>query len=164
MPRFFLAAAMSQDGRFEEATAAWRALLADLPADSPWRPDVEQALADVAKHVAGTSEPSTSQPPANEPSALPAPSEEEVDAAASMSDADRTAMIESMVANLDEKLKQNPKDVEGWHRLLRSYMVLDRRDEAAAALERGVAALGEGSAEAKALVEFASGLGLTRTE
>lgn len=152
--RFFLAAGLSQDGRMEEASAGWRAMVADLPADSPWRAAAEQALAETAKRLGQTSE----------PAGATGPSQEEMDAAASMSDADRAAMIETMVANLDEKLRQNPKDAEGWRRLVRSYMVLDRRAEAAAALERGVAALGVGSTEAAALLEFAAGLGLTRTE
>lgn len=152
--RFFLAAALSQDGRVDEASASWRAMVADLPADSPWRAAAEQALAETGNRQAG----------ASEPDGTPGPSREDMDAAASMSDADRTAMIETMVANLDEKLRQNPKDAEGWRRLVRSYMVLDRRDEAAAALERGVTALGAGSTDAAALLEFAAGLGLTRTE
>ena len=38
-----------------------------------------------------------------------------------MSDADRNAMIEAMVAGLDEKLRENPHDLEGWPRLIRSY-------------------------------------------
>lgn len=151
--RFFLAAALSQDGRVEDASAGWRAMVAELPADSPWRAAAEQALAETTKRLAGTGEP-----------VAPGPSQEDMDAAASMSDADRTAMIETMVANLDEKLRQNPKDAEGWRRLVRSYMVLDRRPEAAAALERGVTALGAGSTDAAALLEFAAGLGLTRTE
>ena len=31
-------------------------------------------------------------------------------------------MIETMVARLDEKLKENPQDAEGWQRLVRSYV------------------------------------------
>lgn len=150
--RFFLAAALSQDGRLDEAAAGWQAMVAELPADSPWRAAAEQALAETARRQA--------QPPAE----APGPSQQDMDAAASMSSADRTSMIETMVANLDEKLRENPKDPEGWRRLVRSYMVLDRRADAQSALERGVAALGTGSADATGLVDFAAGLGLTRTE
>ena len=57
---------------------------------------------------------------------------------------DRTAMIETMVAGLDEKLRQNPRDLEGWMRLIRSYLVLGKADAARDALHRGVAALGAG--------------------
>ncbi|HWK65467.1 MAG TPA: c-type cytochrome biogenesis protein CcmI [Rhizobiaceae bacterium] len=152
--RFFLAAGLAQDGRMEEASAGWRAMIADLPTGSPWRAAAEQALAETTKRLSGS----------GEPAGTPGPSQDDMEAAAGMSDADRATMIETMVANLDEKLRQNPKDPEGWRRLVRSYMVLDRRAEAAAALERGVTALGAGSTDAAALLEFAAGLGLARTE
>lgn len=151
--RFFLTAALSQDGRLEEAAAGWQAMVADLPADSPWRAAAEQALAETNRRLTAEA--------GNE---APGPSQDDIDAAASMTDADRSAMIETMVASLDEKLKQNPKDAEGWRKLVRSYVVLGRADDAKAALERGVAALGDRSPEAVALSEFAAGLGLTKTE
>lgn len=151
--RFFLTAALSQDGRLDEAAAGWKAMVADLPVDSPWRAAAEQALAETNRRL--------SAEVGNE---TPGPTQEDIDAAASMTEADRSTMIETMVASLDEKLKQNPKDAEGWRKLVRSYVVLGRADDAKAALERGVAALGEGSVEAVALSDFAAGLGLTKTE
>ena len=48
----------------------------------------------------------------NEPP--PGPTQDEIDAAADMSAEDRNAMIEQMVARLDERLRQNPRDLEGW--------------------------------------------------
>ena len=42
-------------------------------------------------------------------------------------------MIAGMVARLADRLKQNGKDIEGWQRLLRAYMVLNERDKAHAA-------------------------------
>ena len=62
-------------------------------------------------------------------------------------------MIETMVAGLDERLRQNPRDLEGWPRLVRSYHVLGRADAARDALNRGMAALGEDSEEGKRLAE-----------
>jgi cytochrome c-type biogenesis protein CcmH len=61
--------------------------------------------------------------------------------AAGMSDADRTAMIEGMVANLDSKLTENPSDKDGWLRLIRSYTMLKKPDDAKAALQRARAGL-----------------------
>ena len=52
-----------------------------------------------------------------------------------MAPADRQAMIETMVASLDEKLRANPADREGWMRLVRSYVVLGRADAARATWE-----------------------------
>ena len=47
-----------------------------------------------------------------------------------MSPADRDEFIQKMVEGLAARLKENGKDLEGWMRLVRSYMVLGRRDEA----------------------------------
>src|SRR5690606_36571220 len=44
--RFFLARALSQYGRREEAIAAWQALVQDAPADAPW---VQVARAELAR-------------------------------------------------------------------------------------------------------------------
>jgi cytochrome c-type biogenesis protein CcmH len=84
--------------------------------------------------------------------------------AAALSDADRSQMIEGMVARLDQRLRQNPADPEGWRRLVRSYVVLGKAREAQDALRRGVTALGSGSQAAKDLDTFAASLGLARTE
>lgn len=151
--RFFLASALAQSGRLADATAAWTAMRDGLPADSPWRGAVEQALGEAARQAAA--EPMPGQP---------GPSQADVDAAASMPDADRADMIAGMVARLDQRLKENPKDAEGWQRLVRSYAVLGKADEARDALSRGMAALGEGSPQATELEALAVSLGLTRTE
>lgn len=152
--RFFLASALVQDGKLAEAASAWEAMLADLPADSPWRGPTEQALAEVKKRLAASG---PMKPTAG-------PTQQDMDAATSMSPEDRKAMIESMVAGLDAKLRQNPHDLEGWQRLLRSYLVLGKNDEAHAALSRGIAALGSTTEDGRKFAEFAATLGLSAPE
>lgn len=146
---FYLAVALAQEGRTNEALTAWQALLAKLPPDSPWRGAVEQALA-----KSGASEAASAK----------GPDAADVDAASSMSPQDREAMINTMVAGLDDKLRQNPRDPEGWMRLVRSYVVLGKADQARAALGRAIAVFGAGSDEAKKFTAFAASLGLTATE
>jgi cytochrome c-type biogenesis protein CcmH len=68
------------------------------------------------------------------------PSEEQVAAAAEMSEAERGDMIAAMVAGLDARLQENPDDLEGWLMLLRSYTVLGKKDEASTAAGRALAA------------------------
>lgn len=152
--RYFLATASAQEGRLADAENAWQAMLKDLPADSPWRGAVEEALRQIKDAGAG---------PVQEEQQT-GPSQDEIDAAAQMSAQDRNAMIESMVASLDQRLRENPQDLEGWKRLVRSYVVLDRREAAQDALARGTDALGATSAGAAELKELAAGLGLTATE
>ena len=43
-PKFFYGLALAQGGKFDEAEALWRGLLAGAPADADWRPMVEQRL------------------------------------------------------------------------------------------------------------------------
>jgi cytochrome c-type biogenesis protein CcmH len=77
-----------------------------------------------------------------------------------MAPEDRKAMIEGMVASLAAKLEADPADAEGWARLIRSYMVLDRPDEAKAALAMARAAK-VGDSEGLAMIETeARSLGL----
>jgi cytochrome c-type biogenesis protein CcmH len=152
---FYLASALAQEGKIAEAVAAWQAMSTTLPTDSPWQSAVAQAVAEAEANT---------RLAATENDAAPGPTQEEIDATADMSAQDRNAMIETMVAGLDEKLRQNPRDLEGWTRLVRSYHVLGRADAARDALKRGMAAFGEGSAEGKQLAESSNALGLTAAE
>lgn len=148
---FYLAMALAQEGRGKEAAAAWQVMLGKLPPDSPWRGAVEQALAKFGSEVASGAAPK-------------GPDAGDVDAASSMSPQDREAMINTMVAGLDDKLRQNPRDPEGWMRLVRSYVVLGKTDQARDALGRAIAVFGADSDEAKKFTAFAASLGLTATE
>jgi len=147
---FYLAMAAMQEGRADEAKKGWQELLAAQPADSPWRRAAQQALAEVDGRQA-TAEGN-------------GPSQADMQAAETMSPQDRTAMIETMVAGLDDRLRRDPHDVEGWMRLVRSYAVLGRADQARDALGRGIAVFGADSAEAKKISALAASLGLQATE
>lgn len=148
---FHLAIALAQEGRTEEAVAAWQQMLAGLPGDSPWRGAAEQAIAEGRQRLAS-----------GEHEAGPDPMD--VEAAADMPEAERNAMIETMVTGLDERLRQNPQDLEGWFRLVRSYVVLGRVDEARDAVRRATTALGKETEEARRLAEFSGTLGISTVD
>lgn len=151
--KFYLATALAQEGRFAEAMSGWKAMLPSLPEDSPWRPAVRQAIGEAETRLAGAGG-----------QAAPGPDRQQVEAAAGMSDTDRNAMIETMVAGLDEKLRKNPADVEGWTRLVRSYLVLGRTEAARDAISRGIEALGADSEAGKRFTEFSASLDLKAGE
>lgn len=142
--RFLLASGLAQEGRIAEAAEAWRALKAVLPAGSGWHEPVDRAIAEAGERLGA--------PAAKRPDA------DAVAAANEMSPQDRQQMVEGMVASLDEKLRANPDDVEGWQRLIRSYVVLGRADDAKAALARALAGL-EGDKKAQ-VSAFAAELGV----
>ncbi|RVD57163.1 c-type cytochrome biogenesis protein CcmI [Mesorhizobium sp. M2D.F.Ca.ET.185.01.1.1] len=149
---FYLAVGLAQEGRKAEAVAAWQKMLGQLAPDSPWRNAVQQSLAEAGEMAVAAN------PPANGPDA------QQMEAAQQMSPQDRQAMIETMVAGLDDKLKQNPRDEEGWMGLIRSYVVLGKADQARDALGRAVAAFGADSEQAKKFTAFAASLGVTAAE
>jgi cytochrome c-type biogenesis protein CcmH len=157
MARFFLATAAAQGGRKGEAATAFHSMLASLSPDSPWREPIGEALASLSGNP-------PTQDSANATPSTPGPTAADIQAASGMSGTDRLKMIEGMVANLDQKLRRNPADPEGWRRLVRSYKVLGKDKEAQDAVQRGVVALGAGTSAAKDLQTFAASLGVARTE
>ncbi len=136
--RFYLALAAGQAGQTEVAAAAIRAIIAEAPPGAAWVAGMNQVLAELEGAPAGASQ--------------PGPTAADVQAASGMSAEDRTGMIEGMVAQLAERLQAEPDDAEGWARLVRSYMVLGRPDDARAALDDARTALA-GAADKVALVE-----------
>lgn len=64
------------------------------------------------------------------------PTEQDVRDAATMSNADRQAMIEGMVNGLAARLDEDPTNTADWARLIRARQVLGQTDEAAADVAR----------------------------
>jgi cytochrome c-type biogenesis protein CcmH len=118
-PKAFIAFGLDQEGRSEEAIAAWRDLLAIAPANAPWAGVARQELERLGGSAPG----------------VPGPSAEDVEAAEALTSEERQGMIGGMVDRLAERLASDPDDAEGWARLIRSYMVLNRKEDAEAALK-----------------------------
>jgi cytochrome c-type biogenesis protein CcmH len=129
--RYYGAEAALQRGDQQAAKAALKALLADAPAEAPWRKAVEERLAEIAP----------GEPPAGT-STSSGPTAKDVAAAQSMSPEERQGMIRGMVDRLAARLERNPNDKEGWARLARAYDVLGETDKAAAARARAAASTG----------------------
>jgi cytochrome c-type biogenesis protein CcmH len=123
--RFYGAEAALQHGDAAKAASTLQALLADAPADAPWRKVVAARLAQIAPGVA--------LPGARAPSG---PTAQDITSAQSMSPEERQAMIRSMVERLATRLEQQPDDKEGWTRLAHAYYVLGETAKAEAARAR----------------------------
>ena len=74
---------------------------------------------------------------------------------------DQLAMAQGMVQKLADELKQNPKDAQGWARLIRSYSVLKEPDKAKAALADALKAFDGDSATQDKIRALAKDLGIT---
>jgi cytochrome c-type biogenesis protein CcmH len=122
--RYYLAEAALQQGDTERGIALLHALLADAPADAPWRHAVAERLAQIAPGA-------TPAAPA-----APGPTSADIAAARTMAPEAQADMVRGMVARLAARLEQHPDDKEGWARLAHAYDVLGEPDKAAMARRR----------------------------
>ena len=147
--RFYLALADGQDGKFDEAIGKFEALKKDSPADAPWIAVTDDQIARMK---------AAKEQQAKAPGH---PTQDDVAAAADLSDTDRMAMIRTMVDSLDSRLKDDPNNIEGWKRLVRSYAMLGESDKAAEALRQGLATFPGDTDNGKALIAVAEELGVS---
>src|SRR5262249_26096711 len=142
--RYFLGLAAEQDGDRTRAAAIWRALIESAPPDAPWIGLVRDALVRV----------DTTATPERQAS------EERIAASTALSPQQRNAMIEGMVECLSERLHRDGADLEGWLRVVRSYMVLGQPDKARAAVADARRALAGDATKLRRLDELLKGLGV----
>ncbi|TCD14133.1 c-type cytochrome biogenesis protein CcmI [Oricola cellulosilytica] len=150
--RFFATLGFAESGRMNDAVKGWRELAADTTAAPEWRAGAANALRQFDTAVAAAPQADI---------AAPALDEETVREGQAMDAEDRQAMIASMVERLDAKLRENPDDLAGWQRLIRSYAVLGRIADAEAAIVRASEAFEEDAPKKEVIEEFAATLGLT---
>ena len=131
--RYYLAVAAMQAGEPRKAIEGFQSLLAELPSDSPLRPQLGQKVAEAA-HAAGIPVPELAKRTGSARAA--GPDADDVAKAADMTDEQRQAMIGGMVANLAAKQDADPDNVEGWLRLGQAYAVLRQPDKAADAFDK----------------------------
>jgi cytochrome c-type biogenesis protein CcmH len=129
-PRIWLALAKEQDGHLTDAAADYRKLIAEAPADAPWRKVLEERLAGLTPGAGkGAADSNGKQADGATPSSTPGAA-----AVSAMSPEERQAFIGRMVDGLAARLKADGTDAAGWLKLIRAYDVLGRRDDAIKAL------------------------------
>jgi cytochrome c-type biogenesis protein CcmH len=150
--RYFLAVKRDLTGDHAGAVNDWLALLADSPADAPWRADLVRTIEqvgkinklDVAARIADAEQkaPAPAAPPAMPAvaRAIPGPTPQDMAAAAAIPPSQQREMAEGMVARLEARLKSQPNDTDGWIMLMRSRMTLEQPDQASQALRDAVSA------------------------
>jgi cytochrome c-type biogenesis protein CcmH len=172
--RYFLAVKKDIDKDHEGAIAAWLDLLADTPQGAPWEADLVRTIEqvaqmnkiDVAARLAKAQEgrgPAIIAPGSGSVAGDAAspnvrgPSAADVAAASSMKPSEQRTMAEGMVAQLEDRLKSQPKNPDGWVMLMRSRMTLGEPAKAKAALD---AAIKANPGEAAELKRQAAALGI----
>ena len=162
--RYFLAVKQDLSGDHQGAIDSWLALLADTPPGAAWEADLRRTIEqagkinriDVGKRLAAMRQPAPALPAPSLPT-VAGPSAEDITRASALRPAEQREMAEGMVARLEDKLKRDPANVDGWIMLIRSWVNLGKPDKARAALAAAIAA---NPGKAAQLREQATALGI----
>jgi cytochrome c-type biogenesis protein CcmH len=71
---------------------------------------------------------------------IPGPNQQQLEQARNIPPSQQQQMAQGMVERLAARLRQNPRDANGWMMLMRSYMVQQQPDRAREALRSALAA------------------------
>jgi cytochrome c-type biogenesis protein CcmH len=166
--RYFIGVKKDLAGDHKGAVEDWIAVLKDTPPGAPWEQPVRELLhkvattngIDIAGRVPPPSAPVAPRPDAVATAAIPGPSREQMQAASALPPAQQDEMVRGMVDRLAAKLKANPKDADGWIRLMRARMVIGDNAGATQALRDAKRAFAGDAGEQARLGDAARTLGV----
>ena len=162
--RYYLATLKDLRGNHREAVDELIALLREAPAGAPWEPQVREAVTLIARQneidIADRLPPPRTPAASTATAAIPGPTREQMAAAQGIPPSQQDAMVKGMVERLANRLRQNPRDAEGWIFLMRSQMVLNEPAAAREALASGLAAFQGDAATQQRLRTAAQELGI----
>jgi cytochrome c-type biogenesis protein CcmH len=147
---FYMGLLYAQNDRPDQAFALWKRLLDSSAPDAPWLPTIRAEIEALAA-AAGIDY------------ALPTekgPTAADIAAAGQMSAEDRTAMIQSMVAQLADRLATQGGPASDWARLITAYGVLGRGDDARKILDEARQVFKDSPADLAAIDAAAQGAGV----
>jgi cytochrome c-type biogenesis protein CcmH len=159
--RFYLATIRDVRGDHRGAIDDLLALLRDAPPGAPWEEQVRGAVTRIAE--ANRMDVSNRLPAprrSTATAAIPGPTREQMEAARAIPPSQQNEMVRGMVDRLAARLRQNPRDADGWIMLMRSRMTLNQPQEATAALRSGLAAFSSDGAAQQRLRTAAEELGV----
>lgn len=147
---YFLGLMFAQLGRPDKTLPLWEGLLMTEGDSAPWTPSIRATIQDIAAAAGQRFE----LPPLKGPTAA------EAEAAAGMAAEDRAAMIEGMVAGLEERLFTQGGSLEEWQQLLQALSVLGDAPRASKARAAGELAFASNPAALETLRQFADQMGI----
>jgi len=142
--RYYLATIKDMGGDHRGALDDLIALIREAPANASWVEQVRGAATAIARDnhidIAGRLPPPRAPQATTATAAIPGPTPEQMQAARSIPPSQQDQMVRTMVDGLAARLRQNPRDADGWIRLMRSRVVLNDPNAAGEALRSGLAA------------------------
>jgi cytochrome c-type biogenesis protein CcmH len=148
--RYYLATMRDMRGDHRGAVDELVALLRDAPANAPWEAQVREAAETIARQ--NNIDIANRLPPRRQPEASPAtrgipgPTPQQMEQARNIPPGEQDQMVRAMVERLAARLRQNPRDENGWMMLMRSYMVQRQPEQAREALRSALAAFANDAA------------------
>lgn len=173
--RYFLAIEKNESGNHQQALDDLVAIVNESPVDAPWLQPVRELAERISKQhslpIEGRMKAAEVAPPADAAPALgtggqiaaagiPGPSSTDLQAASRMTPTQQDEMARGMVARLAARLEENPRDADGWIRLMRARLVLKDPAGARQALTKAKAAFAGDNAQIARFDEAARTLGL----
>ena len=152
--RYYLATLKDMRGDHRGAVDDLIALLREAPADAPWEPQVRQATETIAREnridIASRLPPRCQPEQSAATRAIPGPTQQQMEQARGTPPHEQQQMVNAMVERLAARLRQNPRNADGWMMLMRSYMVQQQPDQAREALRSALAAFnGDAATQAR---------------
>jgi cytochrome c-type biogenesis protein CcmH len=122
--RYYSGIVSLQAGREDETKQIWQNMIAGASGDEEWLPVIRSRLEELES--------------LNKRPEAPKPELAEEKLADDDEQNAQNEMISQMVENLENKLLQDPQNKEGWEMLVRSYMVLNKPENATKAINAAV--------------------------
>jgi len=165
--KFYLATIRDIRGEHRGAVDDLIALIREAPPGAPWEGQVRgTAVAIASEHgidIEGRLPPARTPPASPATAGIPGPTREQMEAARALAPSQQDEMVKGMVDRLANRLRQNPRDADGWIRLMRSRMVLNDPRAAGEALRTALAAFRNDAATQGRLRQAARELGVPGT-
>jgi cytochrome c-type biogenesis protein CcmH len=163
--RYYLATIRDMGGDHRGALDDLVALIREAPAEAPWLEQVRGAATAIAQDnhidISGRLPPQRAAPQGGAATAaIPGPTPEQMQAARAIPPSQQDRMVRTMVDGLAARLRQNPRNADGWIQLMRSRMVLSDPAAAAQALQSALAAFQNDAATQGRLRAAAHDLGI----
>ena len=162
--RYYLATLRDFRGDHRGALDDLIGLLRDAPAGAAWYSQVREAATSIAERnhidIANRLPPPRESPGSVATAAIPGPTQQQMQQATSIPPSQQDQMVRGMVDRLAERLRQNPRDADGWIRLMRSRMVLNDAPAARQAFTSGMTAFNGDAATQQRLRDAARQLGV----
>jgi cytochrome c-type biogenesis protein CcmH len=134
-PGYYLGVAAAQAGDLAGAERRWRKLLAEGPADAPWRARVVDAIRQASASFGIDGDRLVAESPGRAADPVAA----EAARIAALPPEERAARIKSMVDGLQARLEADGGDANGWARLAQARSTIGEQDAALAAWDRALA-------------------------